>query len=67
MKAKIIILICIAALALATIACIIGGDPTPGGWQPTQGSPGDNLAATLTPAKAEFDAWLTAVAETDEP
>ena len=64
---RVIIILCIAALILASLACIGGGDPTPGGWQPTQGGPGDNLAATLTPAAAEFNAWATAVSGTEEP
>ena len=59
---RVIIILCLAALILATLACIGGGDPTPGGWTPTQGGPGDGVHATMTYGAEEFHAQLTAIA-----
>ena len=61
-----VILTCILALILAALACIGGGDPTPGGWQPTEGSPADGANATATYGAEQWHAQLTALA-TEEP
>ena len=62
---SVIIILCISALLLASIACI-GGDPNPGGWQPTEGSPADGANATATYGAEQWHAQLTALA-TEEP
>lgn len=61
---RIVILLCIAALVLAAVAC----DPDPGGWQPTDGSPANEVHAAETYGAEQFHLQLTAIAEeTPEP
>lgn len=73
MKRATIIIILICILVLAALACKGGGDPTPGGWTPTEGSPGTDWGAQATRGAEEFHAQLTAIqrdleaAGTEEP
>lgn len=61
------LILILALLALAAIAC--DWDPTGGGdgWKPTQGSPMDGAYATETYGAEQWHAQLTALAETEEP
>ena len=62
---RIIIALCILALILSAMACRDGGGG--GGWQPTQGSPGDAIRQTQQYGADQWHAQLTAEAGEPQP
>ena len=65
MTRRMVIILCILALISGMLACRdgVGG----GGWQPTQGSPGDAIRQTQQYGADQWHAQLTAEAGDPQP